>query len=82
MSRRLAQDLSWTAQGWFLQSTADQDTHRGTLQDDGTVVVKCGIQFRPRPLPMGRLSLPGSPQDPDQICPKCYAAKKKAVRST
>jgi hypothetical protein len=60
---------------WYVRSTRDQDTHRGELQDDGTVVVRCGIQFVPRPLPMGGVALPWHPQDRDQICPECKRAK-------
>lgn len=62
---------------WYLRSMADHDTHRGKLQDDGTVVAQCGIQFPPRPLPFNRISLPPAyPVDPDQVCPQCQPAKR------
>ena len=61
---------------WYLRSTADQDTHRASgLRADGTVATECGLQFRPRPLPMGGVALPGHPQDRDQICPDCKLTK-------
>lgn len=62
-----------TPKDWYLRSLADQDTHRGELQPDGTVTAVCGVAFRPRELfLMGSLALPGGPADPDQICPACY----------
>lgn len=61
---------------WYLRSAADHDTHRGELNPDGTVVAQCGIRFTPRPLPLGRIALPGHPQDRDQICPECNGAKR------
>lgn len=56
---------------WFLRSMGDRDTHRGVLRSDGTVDAACGVDFRPRPLPYGKVALPGNPQDPEQICPQC-----------
>jgi len=56
---------------WYLRSTSDQNTHRGELHQDGTVVTQCCVRFPPRPLPLGRITLPGHPQDRDQICPGC-----------
>jgi hypothetical protein len=53
---------------------ADRDTHRGELNSDGIVLALCGIRFEPRQLPFDRVSLPGHPQDRDQICPDCRAA--------
>jgi hypothetical protein len=35
----------------------------------------CGVEFVPRPLPLGGPALPGSPLDPDQVCPACRGAK-------
>ena len=62
-----------TPASWYLRSLADQDTHRGELLPDGTVVAVCGTAFRPRALrSLGSLALPGGPADPDQICPACY----------
>jgi hypothetical protein len=55
---------------------ADQDTHQGELQADGIVVAQCGIQFVPRPLPLGGVALPGHPYDRDQICPECHPARR------
>jgi hypothetical protein len=67
---------------WFLRSLGDQDTHRGELRRDGTVLARCGALFIPRPTLMvagpppgtlvtGPLALKGSPPDPDQVCPAC-----------
>lgn len=39
-----------TPASWYLRSLADQDTHRGELRPDGTVVAVCGTAFRPRAL--------------------------------
>lgn len=55
-------------------------THHGVLGPDGTVTASCGVTFRPRPLPYGRASLPGYPQDPDQICPACETHRKAGAR--
>ncbi|MGH3943517.1 MAG: hypothetical protein ACRDRY_15850 [Pseudonocardiaceae bacterium] len=57
---------------WYLRSIGDADTHCGDLRDDGAVLGRCGVVFQPRQLPLGRLALPGQPQDRDQICPQCY----------
>lgn len=68
-----------TSRDWYLRSLADQDTHRGDLQPDGTVTAACGAVFHPRKLfLMGSLALPGGPADPDQICPPCY---RESVRT-
>ncbi|MGH3975266.1 MAG: hypothetical protein ACRDS9_18350 [Pseudonocardiaceae bacterium] len=56
---------------WYLRSINDRDTHCGDLVQDGTVVARCGIRFKPLPLPFNRIALPGHPQDRDQICPDC-----------
>lgn len=56
---------------WFLRSIGDHDTHRGELACDGIVTASCGATFIPRPLPHGRVSLPGYPYDRAQICPAC-----------
>lgn len=62
-----------TPASWYLRTLADQDTHRGELQPDGTVLAACGAAFRPARLyQLGSLALPGGPADPDQICPACY----------
>lgn len=63
-----------TPASWYLRTLADQDTHRGEPQMDGTVLAVCGAVFRPRALYLlGSLALPGGPADPDQICPACYS---------
>ncbi|MGH3821291.1 MAG: hypothetical protein ACRDRA_00360 [Pseudonocardiaceae bacterium] len=52
---------------WYLQSIHDRDTHRADLlRTNGSVVAECGVEFMPRPLPFGRIALPGHPLDPDQ----------------
>ena len=67
---------------WFLRSLGDQDTHRGRIHEDGTVLARCGALFTPRPtlrivgsppgtLVTGDLALKGNPPDPDQVCPEC-----------
>ncbi|MGH3709875.1 MAG: hypothetical protein ACRDRQ_17600 [Pseudonocardiaceae bacterium] len=61
---------------WYLQSTSDRDTHHGELGADGMVAASCGVRFAPRPLPYGRVSLPGYPQDRDQICPECDTIRR------
>lgn len=61
--------------GWYLRSAGDLDTHQGELQADGTVLGRCGVTFRPRPLPYDRVALPGQPQDPLQVCPQCRDGK-------
>ena len=58
---------------WYLRSLGDVDTHRGELSPvTRSVHALCGIEFVPIKLATGRMSLPGSPPDPDQICPQCY----------
>ncbi|MGH3685884.1 MAG: hypothetical protein ACRDQY_21830 [Pseudonocardiaceae bacterium] len=61
---------------WYLRSTSDRDTHHGELGADGTVAAACGVRFAPRPLPYDRVSLPGYPQDRDQICPQCDTIRR------
>ena len=56
---------------WYLRSISDHDTHCGELATDGTVTATCGLTFRPKTLPRGRLSLLGHPYDRAQICPAC-----------
>ncbi len=57
---------------WYLRSTGDGDT---TLSGNGTVLAVCGAHFRPRSYVHGEgPALPGTPPDPDQICPVCYRA--------
>lgn len=31
---------------WYLRTAGDQDTHRGTLAPNGTVLAVCGAQFQ------------------------------------
>lgn len=65
---------------WYLRSTKDHDTHHGELGAEGTVVASCGVRFRPFPLPYDRVSLPGYPQDRDQICSACETRRKQGAR--
>ncbi|MGH3800541.1 MAG: hypothetical protein ACRDTD_10485 [Pseudonocardiaceae bacterium] len=58
---------------WYLQSLADHDTHRGTM-NRGVVNTECGLQFTPRTVAFGAKALPGRPVDPDQVCPECQRA--------
>jgi hypothetical protein len=60
---------------WYLRSIGDRDTHCGELQSDGSVLGRCGVEFRARPLPYGRIALPYYPADPEQICPQCRESK-------
>lgn len=66
---------------WFLRSIGDHDTHYGDLAPDGTVIATCGATFTPRPLPLGRISLPGHPYDPAQICPDCDTRREENSRT-
>ncbi|MGH3769875.1 MAG: hypothetical protein ACRDRW_00500 [Pseudonocardiaceae bacterium] len=61
---------------WYLRSKADHDTHHGELAE-GVVVAACGVRFTPIPLPYARVSLPGYPQDRDQICPECEVIRRE-----
>ncbi|MGH3698407.1 MAG: hypothetical protein ACRDQY_02840 [Pseudonocardiaceae bacterium] len=62
---------------WYLRSLADADTQCGHY----SVVTRrvhalCGVKFVPRELLMGGgPALPGSPLDPDQVCPACRSAQ-------
>ena len=67
---------------WYLRSLSDQDTHQGSIREDGTVLARCGALFTPRPtlkvvgsppgeLVTGELALKGHPPDPEQVCPQC-----------
>lgn len=67
---------------WYLRSLSDHDTHRGQLNENGTVLAHCGVNFAPRPTwqvtgpPPGQLTaagpaLRGNPPDPDQVCQDC-----------
>jgi hypothetical protein len=61
---------------WFLRSLADADTHRGSYSTvTRSVHAACGVEFVSRALPLGGPALPGSPLDPDQVCPQCYRAR-------
>jgi hypothetical protein len=59
---------------WYLRSTDDHDTHRGTISR-GSVITACGIRFAPRTIAFGRKALSGEPPDPQQICPRCQSAQ-------
>ncbi|MBV9030470.1 MAG: hypothetical protein JO364_09190 [Pseudonocardiales bacterium] len=65
---------------WYLRSRGDRDTHHGVLGPDGTVAAACGVRFPPLRLPYDRLSLPGYPQDRDQICPDCDSRRREGAR--
>ncbi|MGH3702983.1 MAG: hypothetical protein ACRDQY_26810 [Pseudonocardiaceae bacterium] len=57
---------------WYLRSMADADTHRGHYSVvTRSVHALCGIEFIPKELPLGGPALPGSPLDPQQVCPQC-----------
>lgn len=60
---------------WYLRSYGDKDTHRGQMQDDGTVLSRCGVVFQPRLVSRGVYALDGNPADPDQVCPQCLHGK-------
>jgi hypothetical protein len=65
---------------WFLRSMGDHDTHRGIYSPaTRSVHAVCGVEFLPRPVGLTgeRISLPGTPPDPAQICPQCLS---KALR--
>ncbi len=55
---------------WYVRSLADGDTHRG-LARGRHVTASCGVTFVVPRLVIGCVSLPGEPQDPDQVCPQC-----------
>lgn len=64
---------------WFLRSMADGDTHRGIYSPaTRSVHAVCGAEFIPRPVGLRgeRLSLPGAPPDPAQVCPRCKEARR------
>lgn len=65
---------------WYLRSKGDHDTHHGVLGPGGTVIAACGVRFVPLSLPLGRVGLPGYPQDRDQICPACETHRKAGAR--
>ncbi|MGB6164381.1 MAG: hypothetical protein WCF33_09785 [Pseudonocardiaceae bacterium] len=65
---------------WYLRSKKDHDTHHGERGADGTVGASCGVRFVPLTLPYGRVSLPGYPQDRDQICPTCDLRRRRGTR--
>ncbi|MBV9030934.1 MAG: hypothetical protein JO364_11670 [Pseudonocardiales bacterium] len=65
---------------WYLRSMGDHDTHHGELGAEGTVAASCGVRFTPLPLPYSRVSLPGYPQDRDQVCPACDTRRREAAR--
>jgi hypothetical protein len=59
---------------WWVRSFADRDTHLGTyMPRGGSVRSRCQLEFVPLPVGMPPKvgPLPGSPPDPDQICPNC-----------
>jgi hypothetical protein len=68
--------LAYQPVNWYLRSLADADTHLGSYSTvTRSVHALCGVEFLPRPLPLGGPALPGSPLDPDQVCPACRGAK-------
>jgi hypothetical protein len=61
------------------RSLADADTHRGHHSIvTRSVHALCGIEFVPRPLPLGGPALPGNPLDPEQVCPQCRTTRASA----
>lgn len=59
---------------WFLRSLADRDTHRGKWSPvTRSVFAACGVEFVPLQLMRNRITLPGEPSDPAQVCPACRA---------
>ncbi len=61
---------------WYLRSLADADTHLGSYSPvTRSVHALCGVEFVPRPLPLGSPALPGSPLDPDHVGPACRGVK-------
>lgn len=64
---------------WYLRSMADYDTHYGELNPDGIVRAECGAALVPRVLAFDRLSLPGHPRDPEQICQECQRTRMKTA---
>lgn len=65
---------------WYLRSTKDHDTHRGTLSR-GMVNTACRIRFRPRPVAFGRKALPGEPLDPRAGLPRMPGGVVKSAHS-
>jgi hypothetical protein len=65
---------------WFVRSMADADTHRCIYSPaTRSVHARCGIEFQPIPVGWPPIvgPLPGTPPDPDQICPLCVSGVKK-----
>ncbi len=56
---------------WYRQSTADHDTHRGTV-NRGSLHTVCGIRFRPQAV------LLEPPADLNQMCRDCQASRLAA----
>lgn len=60
---------------WFLRSLADRDTHRGKWSPvTRSVFAACGAEFVPLRLQRTRITLPGEPSDPAQVCQACKQA--------
>jgi hypothetical protein len=70
-----------TRAAWALRTMGDLDTHLCQIEA-GTAYSVCGLQFPPKALGCNgdRLSLPGWPPDPDQICQQCQKAAQDARR--
>ena len=67
-------DVTAQRAAWFLRSMSDKDTHRGIYSPaTRNVHSRCGLEFIPLPIGIrgDRISLPGEPPDPDQVCPTC-----------
>jgi hypothetical protein len=66
---------------WALASLADFDTHLVQLEG-GIAYSVCGLTFTPKALGANgdRLSLPGWPPDPEQVCPHCQKATGSGSR--
>lgn len=59
---------------WWVAGFADGDTHRGSYSiANRSVHALCSKEFQPIPVgwPARFGPLPGTPQDPAQICPEC-----------
>jgi hypothetical protein len=50
---------------WYLRSTDDRDTHRGTMSRD-SVIAACGIRFAPRTIAFVARRCPVSRQIPSR----------------
>lgn len=54
---------------WYVRSSEQHDTHRGTVSR-GAVDAVCGIRFE-------AVARCARPSDPDRICPRCHQASER-----